>query len=106
VLAIVKEPANKAKIEVLKKQAAEQPDNAIMVMMQLMPAATEMMGPVMKKYGFNSDGLMKFLNALMEPDDEEVQRKAKELRALVIPTSMLPMVESMFGGGSKRRREL
>jgi hypothetical protein len=37
------------------------------------------------KYGFNEEngGVMKFLNVLQSSDDEEIQKKAKELRALV-----------------------
>lgn len=66
------------------------------------------LGDIMKKYGFNEEngGVMKFLNTLQGTDDDEVNKKAKELRALVVPQSMLPMVEAMFGGGSKSQRDL
>ena len=66
------------------------------------------LGDIMSKYGFNQEngGVMTFLNVLQGSDDEEVQKTAKEVRALVVPASMLPMVESMFGGGNKGGRDL
>lgn len=108
VLAEVKKPENAAKIEVLKKQVEANPDNAMMAMMQLIPMAENMLGDIMSKYGFNQEngGVMTFLNVLQGSDDEEVQKTAKEVRALVVPASMLPMVESMFGGGNKGGRDL
>lgn len=108
VLAEVRKPANMAKIEVLKKQVEANPDNAMMAMMQLIPLANQMLAGVMNKYGFNEEngGVMKFLNVLQGSDDEEVQKTAKEVRALVVPASMLPMVEAMFGGANKGPRDL
>lgn len=108
VLAEVKKPANMAKIETLKKQVEANPDNAMMAMMQLIPMANQMLAGVMDKYGFNEEngGVMKFLSVLQASDDEEVQKTAKEVRALVVPASMLPMVEAMFGGNSQAPRDL
>jgi hypothetical protein len=104
----VQEPANKAQIDTLKKQVEANPDNAMMAMMQLIPIANKMLGGVMAKYGFTEEngGVMKFLNVLQSSNDEEIQKKAKELRALVVPASMLPMVEAMFGGVNKGNRDL
>lgn len=108
VLHEVKKPENRGKIEVLKKQVEANPDNAMMAMMQLIPMAESMLGGIMAKYGFNQEngGVMTFLNVLQSSEDEQVQKTAKEVRALVVPASMLPMVESMFGGGNKGGRDL
>ena len=35
-----------------------------------------------------------------------VQKTAKEVRALVVPASMLPMVEAMYGGANANPRDL
>lgn len=105
VLAEVKKPENMKKINALKHQVDANPDNAMMALMQLMPMATEMLGDIMKKYGFDGEGsgnVMQFFNALQGSEDEEVQRKAKELRQIVVPASMQPMVESMFAGNGQR----
>ena len=104
VTAVVRVPANAARIAAIKKQVDADPDNAMMAMFSFMPLANELMGPAMKKYGYadqeNGGGLMPFLNALQEDrGDDALRDKARTLRKLVVPESMLPMVEAMYGGG-------
>ena len=97
----IRAPANQKTLERAKAVAAQDPENVLNVMMQLLPVATNVMKTTLKKYGFPEDqsGLMMSFQAVMaHNDDADIAEQAKAVRAEIIPEALQPLVESMFGG--------
>ena len=68
----------------------------------MMPVATQVMTPVLLKYGFSPDqgGLMQlFLAGQPYKDDEELTALGRAMREKVVPPEMLPMMNAMMGMG-------
>ena len=85
-----------------KATMATQPDNVMLLMMMVLPVATEVCMPVLKKYGFQEDqgGLMQYMKAVMaHKEDEEIAALGKEMRNTFVPEALSQMVDMMLSGG-------
>ena len=108
VTAVVRVPANAARIAAIKKQVDADPDNAMMAMFSFMPLANELMGPAMKKYGYadqeNGGGLMPFLNALQEDRGDDALRDKAAHFAQLDAVRRLPRAHAALCLEVARRR--
>ena len=61
----MKLPENVQKMDMAKAQMAAQPDNIMMLMMLVLPVATQALLPILAEFGFPQDqgGLMMFMSA-------------------------------------------
>ena len=85
-----------------KAATAAQPDNIMMLMMLVLPVATEVCAPVFTKFGFPNDqgGLMAYMKAVMaHKDDAEIAALGKEMRATFVPEALAATVNMMLSGG-------
>lgn len=85
-----------------KAAMAAQPDNIMMLMMLVLPVATEVCAPVFTKFGFPNDqgGLMAYMKAVMaHKDDAEIAALGKEMRATFVPEALAATVNMMLSGG-------
>jgi hypothetical protein len=81
---------------------AAQPDNIMMLMMLVLPVATEVCAPVLAKFGFQSDqgGLMNYMKAVMaHKEDAEIAALGKQMRDTFVPESLSEVVSMMLSGG-------
>tara|TARA_B110000977_G_scaffold151195_1_gene191836 strand:- start:44708 stop:45037 length:330 start_codon:yes stop_codon:yes gene_type:complete len=99
---LLKLPANVAAMDMAKAQMAAQPDNIMMLMMLVLPVATQTLMPILQEFGFPTDqgGLMMFMSAVTKhKDDEEIVALGKEMRATFVPENLEPVVNAMLSGG-------
>lgn len=85
-----------------KAQMAAQPDNIMLLMMLVLPVATEVCTPVLKKFGFQEDqgGLMQYMKAVMaHKDDADISALGKEMRDTFVPEALSEVVGMMLSGG-------
>ena len=80
---------------------AAQPDNMMMLMMMVMPVATQVCMPVLQKFGFTADqgGLMAYVAATMKhKDDAEISALGKEMRSTFVPEALEGVIGMMLAG--------
>ena len=80
---------------------AAQPDNIMMLMMMVMPVATQVCMPVLQKFGFTADqgGLMAYVAATMKhKDDAEIAALGKEMRSTFVPEALEGVIGMMLAG--------
>lgn len=88
-------------MDMAKAQMAAQPDNIMMLMMLVLPVATQVCLPVLTKFGFAPDqgGLMMYMSAVMKhKGDEEIAALGKEMRAQFVPENLAEVVNAMLSG--------
>ena len=88
-------------MDMAKAQMAAQPDNIMMLMMLVLPVATQVCMPVLTKFGFSPDqgGLMMYMAAVMKhKGDEEISALGKEMRAQFVPENLAEVVNAMLSG--------
>ena len=75
-------------MDMAKAQMAAQPDNIMMLMMLVLPVATQALLPILAEFGFPQDqgGLMMFMSAVgKHKDDAEITALGKQMRATFVP---------------------
>ena len=80
---------------------ATQPDNIMMLMMMVMPVATQVCQPVLQKFGFSADqgGLMAYVAATMKhKEDAEIAALGKEMRGTFVPEALEGVIGMMLAG--------
>mmetsp|Transcript_15596 Transcript_15596/g.42516 ORF Transcript_15596/g.42516 Transcript_15596/m.42516 type:complete len:141 (-) Transcript_15596:66-488(-) len=100
---LMKQPDNMAKMEAAKAAMATQPDNIMMLMMMVMPVATQVCQPVLQKFGFSADqgGLMAYVAATMKhKEDAEIAALGKEMRGTFVPEALEGVIGMMLAGPS------
>merc|ERR1712216_662003 len=105
---LLKLPENVQKMDMAKAQMAAQPDNVMMLMMLVLPVATQALLPILAEFGFPQDqgGLMMFMSAVgKHKDDAEITALGKQMRATFVPENLEAVVTAMLsGGGAMRNR--
>jgi hypothetical protein len=99
---LLKLPENVQKMDMAKAQMAAQPDNIMMLMMLVLPVATQALLPILTEFGFPQDqgGLMMFMSAVgKHKDDAEISALGKQMRATFVPENLEPVVTAMLSGG-------
>jgi|SaaInl25SG_5_DNA_1037380.scaffolds.fasta_scaffold25764_1 hypothetical protein len=99
---LLKLPENVQKMDMAKAQMAAQPDNIMMLMMLVLPVATQALLPILAEFGFPQDqgGLMMFMSAVgKHKDDAEISALGKQMRATFVPENLEPVVTAMLSGG-------
>ena len=84
-----------------KAAMATQPDNIMMLMMMVMPVATQVCQPVLQKFGFSADqgGLMAYVAATMKhKEDAEIAALGKEMRGTFVPEALEGVIGMMLAG--------
>ena len=82
---------------------AQQPDNLMLLMMMVLPVATDVLLPVLKEFGFKQDqsGLMDFMKScIAHKGDDEIMDLGKKMRETIVPPSLHKVVESLLGAAS------
>jgi hypothetical protein len=67
--------------------------------LQVLPLASQLLSPVLTKYGFAADqsGLFQFVAAgFAHSGNEEITRLATSMRERVVPPELLPMLTGMM----------
>ena len=98
----MKLPENVQKMDMAKAQMAAQPDNIMMLMMLVLPVATQALLPILAEFRFPQDqgGLMMFMSAVgKHKDDAEISALGKQMRATFVPENLEPVVTAMLSGG-------
>ena len=98
----MKLPENVQKMDMAKAQMAAQPDNVMMLMMLVLPVATQALLPILTEFGFPQDqgGLMMFMSAVgKHKDDAEIAALGKQMRATFVPENLEAVVTAMLSGG-------
>eukprot|EP00958_Prasinococcus_capsulatus_P011757 scaffold1172_cov409-Prasinococcus_capsulatus_cf.AAC.13 len=93
---LLNSPEVQEKVDALKAQIGDNPDNVMVVMMVAIPQAVEVLKPVLEKYPseenhFSPDqmGLFQFLAACQKHDDPEIKKIADSLKSKFIPEQMV-----------------